>query len=177
MVETGKAEVSNTFSLLAWKETFWCNCLPCWQAGLLLYGGFDNSLTALSDCWRIDLASQPPTWIRCGQQGPCTCDHLCLSGVLTWKRDLVCGMLLLVLSPVRWISLRIIVLVHRLLPGDGGGWPHKQYSCASLCWKGACRKGFSIYCPDLKHFHTFCVPILYFPFPGSAPNCCPSHLA
>ena len=86
-------------------------------------------------------------------------------------------MLLLVLSPVRWISLRIIVLVHRLLPGDGGGWPHKQYSCASLCWKGACRKGVSIYCPDWKHFHTFCVMILYFPIPGFAPYCCPSHVA
>ena len=35
------------------------------QAGLLLYGGFDNTLAALGDCWRIDLASHPPTWIRC----------------------------------------------------------------------------------------------------------------
>jgi len=49
MVETGKAE-----------------------AGLLLYGGFDNTLAALGDCWRIDLASQPPTWIRCPhlEKGP-----------------------------------------------------------------------------------------------------------
>ena len=35
------------------------------QAGLLLYGGFDNTLAALGDCWRIDLASHPPTWVRC----------------------------------------------------------------------------------------------------------------
>ena len=39
------------------------------QAGLLLYGGFDNTLAALGDCWRIDLASQPPTWIRSQNMG------------------------------------------------------------------------------------------------------------
>jgi len=35
------------------------------EGGLLLYGGFDNQLAALSDCWRIDLALQPPSWVRC----------------------------------------------------------------------------------------------------------------
>jgi len=42
------------------------------EAGLLLYGGFDNSLEALGDCWRVDLASHPPEWVRCKhlEQGP-----------------------------------------------------------------------------------------------------------
>lgn len=45
------------------------------QGGLLLYGGFGgpvNSLEALGDCWRIDLAVQPPAWVRCPhlEKGP-----------------------------------------------------------------------------------------------------------
>jgi len=35
------------------------------EGGLLIYGGFDNNLTALGDCWRLDLSQQPNTWIRC----------------------------------------------------------------------------------------------------------------
>lgn len=42
------------------------------EGGLVMYGGFDNSLTALGDCWRIDLNMQPSTWVRCPhlEQGP-----------------------------------------------------------------------------------------------------------
>lgn len=35
------------------------------QGGLLLYGGFDNKLTALGDCWRMDLSQTPVSWTRC----------------------------------------------------------------------------------------------------------------
>lgn len=35
------------------------------EGGLIIYGGFDNNLTALGDCWRMDLSQQPYTWIRC----------------------------------------------------------------------------------------------------------------
>ena len=76
MVETGKAEVWSIKHLIIDENpqamrmhTCEINCfirkhLLFEQAGLLLYGGFDNTLAALGDCWRIDLASQPPTWIR-----------------------------------------------------------------------------------------------------------------
>lgn len=42
------------------------------EGGLLLYGGFDNNLAALGDCWRMDLAIQPNTWVRCQhlEKGP-----------------------------------------------------------------------------------------------------------
>jgi len=42
------------------------------EGGLVIYGGFDTSETALGDCWRMDLASQPSSWIRCPhlEQGP-----------------------------------------------------------------------------------------------------------
>ena len=35
------------------------------EGGLVIYGGFDNALTALGDCWRMDLQQQPSTWVRC----------------------------------------------------------------------------------------------------------------
>lgn len=35
------------------------------EGGLLLYGGFNNNQAAMGDCWRIDLALQPPAWVRC----------------------------------------------------------------------------------------------------------------
>jgi len=35
------------------------------EGGLLLYGGFDNNLEALGDCWRMDLAVEPVSWVRC----------------------------------------------------------------------------------------------------------------
>lgn len=35
------------------------------EGGLVIYGGFDNALTALGDCWRMDLQHQPSTWVRC----------------------------------------------------------------------------------------------------------------
>lgn len=42
------------------------------EGGLLLYGGFDNSLTALGDCWRMDLRKSPVNWVRCShlESGP-----------------------------------------------------------------------------------------------------------
>jgi len=42
------------------------------EGGLILYGGFDNSLSALSDCWRMDLSARPLQWVRCQhlEQGP-----------------------------------------------------------------------------------------------------------
>ena len=42
------------------------------EGGLLLYGGFDNELTALGDCWRLDLQQQPSTWVNCPhlERGP-----------------------------------------------------------------------------------------------------------
>ena len=42
------------------------------EGGLLLYGGFDNNLHALGDCWRMDLSQQPHSWVRCPhlEQGP-----------------------------------------------------------------------------------------------------------
>merc|ERR1719186_161406 len=35
------------------------------EGGLIMYGGFDNNLTALGDCWRMDLSQEPSTWVRC----------------------------------------------------------------------------------------------------------------
>jgi len=35
------------------------------EGGLVMYGGFDNNLTALGDCWRMDLSQQPSSWVRC----------------------------------------------------------------------------------------------------------------
>ena len=35
------------------------------EGGLVIYGGFDNSLEALGDCWRLDLHQQPCSWVRC----------------------------------------------------------------------------------------------------------------
>ena len=35
------------------------------EGGLVIYGGFDNNLTALGDCWRMDLNCQPCSWVRC----------------------------------------------------------------------------------------------------------------
>jgi len=35
------------------------------EGGLLIYGGFDNNLTALGDCWRMDLHQHPHSWVRC----------------------------------------------------------------------------------------------------------------
>ena len=35
------------------------------EGGLLLYGGFDNNLGALGDCWKMDLSSKPASWVRC----------------------------------------------------------------------------------------------------------------
>ena len=35
------------------------------EGGLLLYGGFDNNLNTLGDCWRMDLSSKPASWVRC----------------------------------------------------------------------------------------------------------------
>ncbi|XP_023346001.1 kelch domain-containing protein 2 [Eurytemora carolleeae] len=32
--------------------------------GLLLYGGFDKNMTALSDCWRMDFANEELSWVR-----------------------------------------------------------------------------------------------------------------
>ena len=42
------------------------------EGGLILYGGFDNNLHALGDCWRMDLSQQPHSWVRCPhlEQGP-----------------------------------------------------------------------------------------------------------
>ena len=42
------------------------------EGGLLLYGGFDNNLQALGDCWRMDLSQHPQSWVRCPhlEQGP-----------------------------------------------------------------------------------------------------------
>ena len=42
------------------------------EGGLLLYGGFDNNLQALGDCWRMDLSQHPHSWVRCPhlEQGP-----------------------------------------------------------------------------------------------------------
>jgi len=70
MADTG-AEVSTVPRGRSWQSVTMVETGKA-EAGLLLYGGFDNSLAALSDCWRIDLASQPPTWIRCPhlEKGP-----------------------------------------------------------------------------------------------------------
>jgi len=40
--------------------------------GLLLYGGFDNEENALGDCWKLDLESDMPNWVRMThlEQGP-----------------------------------------------------------------------------------------------------------
>ena len=35
------------------------------EGGLVIYGGFDNALTALGDCCRMDLQNQPSTWVHC----------------------------------------------------------------------------------------------------------------
>ena len=35
------------------------------KGGLLLYGGFDNNLTTLGDCWKMDLSLNPVSWVRC----------------------------------------------------------------------------------------------------------------
>ena len=42
------------------------------EGGLVIYGGFDTSMQALGDCWRMDLHQQPNTWVRCHhlEQGP-----------------------------------------------------------------------------------------------------------
>ena len=42
------------------------------EGGLVIYGGFDTSETALGDCWRMDLGQEPSTWVRCPhlEQGP-----------------------------------------------------------------------------------------------------------
>ena len=80
MVETGKAEVWSIKHLIIDENPLAMRIilnahihilehLLFEQAGLLLYGGFDNTLAALGDCWRIDLASQPPTWIRSQNMG------------------------------------------------------------------------------------------------------------
>jgi len=44
----------------------------CEEGGLVMYGGFDTSMQALGDCWRMDLHQQPNTWVRCPhlEQGP-----------------------------------------------------------------------------------------------------------
>jgi hypothetical protein len=34
------------------------------EGGLLLYGGFDNNMTALSDCWKMDLSKEALCWER-----------------------------------------------------------------------------------------------------------------
>jgi len=34
------------------------------EGGLLLYGGFDNYMTALSDCWKLDLSKEHLCWDR-----------------------------------------------------------------------------------------------------------------
>jgi len=35
------------------------------EGGLLMYGGFGNEEVTLSDCWVIDLHSNPLSWVRC----------------------------------------------------------------------------------------------------------------
>jgi len=34
------------------------------EGALLLYGGFDNDMTTLNDCWRLDLSKESPSWER-----------------------------------------------------------------------------------------------------------------
>jgi len=54
----------------------WQSMSPCntgkEAGGLLLYGGFDNEENALGDCWKLDLDSDMPNWVRMKhlEQGP-----------------------------------------------------------------------------------------------------------
>ena len=34
------------------------------EGGILLYGGFDSNHNTINDCWKMDLAVNPPTWQR-----------------------------------------------------------------------------------------------------------------
>lgn len=71
MADTGNGQVDSVPRGRSWQSVTMVETGKA-EAGLLLYGGFDNTLAALGDCWRIDLASQPPTWIRCPhlEKGP-----------------------------------------------------------------------------------------------------------